>query len=541
MISDPLTVRADQQTDAVYSAVYVKQNNAQNCTWKIRDQYSDQAHGWQELIFKSGNVDYPAGTKLRMSFEVPQGKSALDGVTYNGQKLNGNTTNNPNEKLEYSVEFTVTNNATLDYSINVYPPKQIDISGPYFEVVGTANNNAVSLNRAPRNIKNALRAPSNNAQVDASNTAAHPDAPEGKKYVKDTQWSQKVTLDSGNNWQDSTTLKNLPQCDDEGNPYYYYVASVHETGVSEGTSCSIDLDNGKQLLVGSDLNSGSNLSVTNKQTGSLKITKDVTVNAAPVTDHAKASPVDGTYTFEITKNGDASFTKRTVELTVTNGVAATEEIDELEPGIYTVEELKPANGSEISSINGTQTQLYSAEIEVRAGMTGTTAASLTFVNNIVDTRLKVIKVKKGTTEPVPGAIFSLTKVDEEGHITTQEDSYYEEKTVDAQTGELEFTGLTKGRYKLEETHVPDGYVKREVAYYITIGNDGTGALDLTVPHALISPDSGNEFTVENEPGVALPNTGGPGTNALYLIGFLLTLMAGAGLMILKSDSMRGVW
>ena len=527
VISSTLTVTANQQTDAVYSAVYEKKNNAQNCTWKIRDQYSDQAHNWQELIYKSGNVDYPVGTKLRMSFEVPQGKSELDGVTYNGQTLNGNKTNNPNEKLEYSVEFTVANNATLDYSINVYNTKQIDISGPYFEVVGTANNNAVSPNQAPRNIKNALRAPSNNAQVDASNTAAHPDAPEGKKYVKDTAWSQKVTLNSGNNWQDNTTLKNLPECDEEGNTYYYYVASVHETGVREGTSCSIDLDNGKQLLIGDDLNSGSNLSVTNKQTGSLKITKDVTVNASLVTDHTKASPADGTYTFEITKKGDASFTKRTVELTVTNGVAATEEIDELEPGVYTVTELKPENGSEISSINGTPTQLYSAEIEVKAGMTGTTAASLTFVNNIVDTRLKVIKVKKGTTEPISGAVFSLTKVDEEGRqITTQGASYYEEKTVDVQTGELEFTGLTKGRYKLEETHVPEGYVKKEAAYFITIGNDGTGTLDLTVPHALISPDLGNEFTVENEPGAALPNTGGPGTRLFTILGSILILGAG---------------
>ena len=536
VISSPLTVRANQQTDAVYSAVYVKKNNAQNCTWKIRDQY--KSNNGREIVYKSGNVEYPVGTKLRMSFQVPMNTqndgTQYHGVWFNGQELTGNTSNLPNGKLEYNVEFTVADNAQLDYSINVYRSKQIDISGPYFEVVGTANNSAVSPNQASRNIKNALRAPSNNAQVDANNTAAHPDAPEGKKYVKDTVWSQKVTLNSGNNWQDSTTLKNLPECDEEGNPYYYYVASVHETGVSEGTSCSIDLDNGKQLLIGDDLNSGSNLSVTNKQIGSLKITKDVTVNASLVTDHTKASPADGTYTFEITKKGDASFAKRTVELTVTNGVAVTEEIDELEPGIYTVTELKPENGSEISSINGTPTQLYSAEIEVRAGMTGTTAASLTFVNNIVDTRLKVIKVKKGTTEPVSGAVFSLTKVDNEGRqITTQGDSYYKEETVDAITGELEFTGLTKGRYKLEETHVPDGYVKKEAAYFISIGNDGAGALDLTVPHTMINPKSGSDFTVENEPGVALPSTGGPGTNILYLLGSLMLAFGSAGFVMRK--------
>ena len=42
-----------------------------------------------------------------------------------------------------------------------------------------------------------------------------------------------------------------------------------------------------------------------------------------------------------------------------------------------------------------------------------------------------------------------------------------------------------------------------------------------------------EITVRNEPGAVLPNTGGPGTNLIYLFGTLLTGLGGAGLVMRK--------
>ena len=42
-----------------------------------------------------------------------------------------------------------------------------------------------------------------------------------------------------------------------------------------------------------------------------------------------------------------------------------------------------------------------------------------------------------------------------------------------------------------------------------------------------------DITVGNTPGAALPNTGGSGTIALYLLGFMLTAFAGAGLVMRK--------
>ena len=38
-------------------------------------------------------------------------------------------------------------------------------------------------------------------------------------------------------------------------------------------------------------------------------------------------------------------------------------------------------------------------------------------------------------------------------------------------------------------------------------------------------------TVGNTPGAALPNTGGPGTDLIYLFGIMLTGLAGTGLVM----------
>ena len=42
--------------------------------------------------------------------------------------------------------------------------------------------------------------------------------------------------------------------------------------------------------------------------------------------------------------------------------------------------------------------------------------------------------------------------------------------------------------------------------------------------------NGRMITVKNTPGAALPNTGGPGVNWLYLLGGILVLFAGAALV-----------
>ena len=141
-------------------------------------------------------------------------------------------------------------------------------------------------------------------------------------------------------------------------------------------------------------------------------------------------------------------------------------------------------------------------------------------------------MEKDSHTPLSGAKFKLTRVDDRGNaISTPGEAYSSELEVNSTTGELEFTGLKKGRYKLEETHIPDGYIRKEQFYFITIGKDGTGALDTSIPHEMINPDSGTDFTVENEPGTALPNTSGSGTNLIYCVGIMLTAFACSGFVM----------
>ena len=47
------------------------------------------------------------------------------------------------------------------------------------------------------------------------------------------------------------------------------------------------------------------------------------------------------------------------------------------------------------------------------------------------------------------------------------------------------------------------------------------------------PSKGWIVKVMNDAGVSLPSTGGHGTNLIYLLGTILTMLAGAGVMMQK--------
>ena len=70
----------------------------------------------------------------------------------------------------------------------------------------------------------------------------------------------------------------------------------------------------------------------------------------------------------------------------------------------------------------------------------------------------------------------------------------------------------------------------ETPWYIAVDGDGTATLNVTYTMASAA-GTANSFYIENEPGVVLPNTGGPGTTLIYLIGILLTGIASAGFVM----------
>ena len=83
-------------------------------------------------------------------------------------------------------------------------------------------------------------------------------------------------------------------------------------------------------------------------------------------------------------------------------------------------------------------------------------------------------------------------------------------------------------YAVVEVDSPDGYVitnDKPVKFKVTSGE----LTDKTMTTGVEYTSEGNDFTIPNAPGAALPNTGGPGTTQIYLLGLLLTAFAGAGL------------
>ena len=100
-----------------------------------------------------------------------------------------------------------------------------------------------------------------------------------------------------------------------------------------------------------------------------------------------------------------------------------------------------------------------------------------------------------------------------------------------------------GTYYLEEITVPDGYnappgmfILRVTENGVTIGSTAViGDLSdwITTPEAGDGEEMVYTVSLRNTVGYELPSTGGPGTNLIYLIGTILTAVAGTGLVMRK--------
>ena len=101
--------------------------------------------------------------------------------------------------------------------------------------------------------------------------------------------------------------------------------------------------------------------------------------------------------------------------------------------------------------------------------------------------------------------------------------------------EMTFSGLVNGIYKLTEEHAPDGHIILTKDIYFSVAN---GAVTLTDDSGAAKEYSGvslldNNTTVavENQAGMELPSTGGPGTWMFTFGGVVLVLFAAAGLLL----------
>lgn len=177
----------------------------------------------------------------------------------------------------------------------------------------------------------------------------------------------------------------------------------------------------------------------------------------------------------------------------------------------------------------------------------------TEIINIKATSINIIKEdEKG--DGLAEAVFQLKVVKNGSDVLVKTDNDYKNiegvgdvaVEIDGQTktfgsavktnGEIQnITGLLDGTYKLVEVMAPPGYIIIDSEIVFTVSNGViTSTTASSSDKVRLDPASANTvalLTVTNEPGTALPNTGGPGTSLIYLFGIMLTGLAGAGLLV----------
>ena len=188
--------------------------------------------------------------------------------------------------------------------------------------------------------------------------------------------------------------------------------------------------------------------------------------------------------------------------------------------------------------------LSTGDITVNGDMT------ITYTNTRNKQPVAIYKTGIGDNETITtGATFVLYKANE----------YDDEKQEPKEGATIITQGTTNGNgililgelpidedencteYRLVETSASAGYILPEEAMKIFVypnrvyGMQATGnmAVKDANDYSDIIDKTTTVLRVWNNPGVSLPNTGGPGTNVIYLLGTILTALAGAGLVLRK--------
>jgi LPXTG-motif cell wall-anchored protein len=153
-----------------------------------------------------------------------------------------------------------------------------------------------------------------------------------------------------------------------------------------------------------------------------------------------------------------------------------------------------------------------------------------------------------------GKLLSATAVDELIEMSVSADGAehaMEEKDILSSftLGAIDISGFSLDTvYELKELSAPAGYIiTAGSVYFKAVQENGTTYLRLTDQSGTVLTGENDSLvldndsatvaentltlSVKNEPGAALPNTGGPGTNLIYLLGLMLTGLAGAGLLM----------
>ena len=183
------------------------------------------------------------------------------------------------------------------------------------------------------------------------------------------------------------------------------------------------------------------------------------------------------------------------------------------------------------------------------------ASGGTITNELKTFKLDILKVDRTDhNRKLKDAEFTLRKMASDvipvNDIKYADDTIYGTATTDTD-GKAEFKDITYGFYEVKETIAPAGYIfGGEHAFYIKVFSEG---VQLIKKDLAVAPENwevvetyGDVFSftysassntasasVENTPGTALPNTGGPGTTLFTILGIMLMAFAGTGMLVMK--------
>ncbi|MFQ6794272.1 MAG: SpaA isopeptide-forming pilin-related protein [Thomasclavelia sp.] len=286
--------------------------------------------------------------------------------------------------------------------------------------------------------------------------------------------TKKVTVNNTLDIENNGTYKfKVTGADENNKDYVKEISFTVENGQGEYilsglepgryTITEIDVPNGMtvnkksitvEVVKGATINADATANfVNNREAGSLKIEKTVTVNGKDT----NTTLVDGKYNFTITNDDDSSI-KYTTSIEINQGVSKTVQIDGIVPGNYTVSEVIDEN-SKFTLTNGND-----RKIKVEANNTANIPL-VSFNNNLENVgSLKVTKVvtdngQENIDYSRANGIYKFELRDSSGNIAKNVKGEVvgniEIKIENSNSNSITVSDLEPGKYTIEEVDIPD--------------------------------------------------------------------------------------
>ena len=244
----------------------------------------------------------------------------------------------------------------------------------------------------------------------------------------------------------------------------------------------------------------------------------------------------------LTVNGETA--KVTLNDTSGNAIAGVVDPDDSTKTIYTM-----TNEDDLTTVSMEEKKTTSTDDDGNAVTSYN--YKLQVVNKATRRSVKIRKIDNSDSPiPLQNAKFTMV-IDGVTYVfESNADGYLEYKAKIVNNNEVALTeddpsgildSLKTGTYILAETVPPDGYIMLEGRVSISVGSEVTSDIATVTAYdendqEIAEDDSTTEvayyvISVKNEPGTALPNTGGSGTSLIYLLGIMLTSLAVMGLVM----------